>query len=82
MKIEFTITTARETRTYIREYEPSTPEYVISDDAYADAVNYINTHNMETLEGVDINYRPLDKNVQLSDSAQPQENSFLTPELW
>lgn len=60
MKIEFTISTPNETRTYTREYEPSTPEYVISDDAFAAAVNYINSHNMETLEGVDVQYRTLD----------------------
>ena len=57
MKIEFTITTPTETRTYTREYEPFTPEYIISDDAFAAAVNYINSHNLETLEDIDVEYR-------------------------
>ena len=56
MKIEFTITTPTETRTYTREYEPSTPEYIISDDAFAAAVNYINSHNLETLDGIDVDW--------------------------
>lgn len=57
MKIEFTVRTPNETRTYTREYEPSTPEYAIEDDAYMAAINYINSHNLETLEGVDTDWR-------------------------
>ena len=61
MKIEFIITAPNETRSYVREYEPSTPEYIISDDAFMEAVHYINSHNMETLDDIDVAYHPLYK---------------------
>lgn len=57
MKIEFTITTPKETRRYIREYEPSTPEYAIADDAFMEAVEYLNSHNLTTLDDVDVDYK-------------------------
>lgn len=57
MKIEFTITTPTETRTYTREYEPSTKEYMIADDAFMEAINYINSHNLTTLDDIDVAYK-------------------------
>ena len=60
MKIEFTITTPKETRRFIREYSIPTPEYEIADDAYMEALRYLTEHNMTTLDGLDYSYREVE----------------------
>ena len=57
MKIEFTITTPKETRKFIREYTIPTPEYEIADDAYMAALRYLTEHNMTTLDDLDYDYK-------------------------
>lgn len=57
MRIEFTIKTPSETRTYIREYNVDTKEYVIADDAYMDVIHYLDTHSLTTLDEVDYDWR-------------------------
>ena len=57
MKIEFTITTPRETRKFTRVYSIPTPEYAIADDAYIEALRYLTEHNLTTLDDLDYDYK-------------------------
>lgn len=59
MKIEFTITTPKETRHYIREYQIPVKEYEIADDAYMEALRYLTEHNLTTLDDLDYSYKEI-----------------------
>lgn len=61
MKIEFTITTPRETRHFIREYSIPVEEYQIADDAYLEALRYITEHNLTTLDDLDYDYHEVNE---------------------
>ena len=56
-KIEFTITTPKETRKFIRTYSLPVAEYEIADDAYMEALRYLTEHNLTTLDDLDYSYR-------------------------
>lgn len=59
MKIEFTITTPKETRKFTRTYDFRAKEYEIADDAYMEALRYLTEHNLTTLDDLEYSYKEI-----------------------